>query len=258
MAEYKKLKFYYDKELADLLSEKIKTVYPEFEDKAYIKSVTGSLEGLELKARVEVFTDNLKEYLPDSYTEAVLVLMKILGPENENETGMFKEGYWLMPVAFFIEKYGAEDYTRSIKAIAEITKRHTGEYAVRPFIRKYPKRMLAQMEKWSKDKNVHLRRLSCEGLRPRLPWSMSLEEFIENPRPIVPVLENLREDGSKFVQKSVANCLNDILKDNYDFGMDILKDWAKSDNKNTRWIVKHALRNEIKKKNPEAIRIVGK
>lgn len=256
MAEYKKLKYYYDKELAELLAGKIKTVYPEFEDKAYIKSVTGSLKGLGLKARVEVFTDNLNSYLPGSFKDSVSVLTKILGPENENETGMFKEGYWLMPVAFFIEKYGVNDYTTSIKAIGEITKRHTGEYAVRPFIRKYPKRILTQMEKWSKDKNVHLRRLSSEGLRPRLPWSKSLHEFIEDPRPIVPILENLKEDNSKFVQKSVANCVNDILKDNYDFGMNILKEWSKSENKSAKWIVKHALRNEIKKKNPEAIRIL--
>lgn len=256
MAEYKKLKYYYDKELAELLSEKIKAVYPEFEDKAYIKSVTNSLDGLELKPRVEVFADKLRESLPVGFKDSVSVLVKILGPENENETGMFKEGYWLMPVALFVEKYGLDDYAASIKAIGEITKRHTGEYAVRPFIRKYPKRMLSQMEKWSKDKNVHLRRLSSEGLRPRLPWSKSLEEFIEDPAPIVPILENLKEDESKFVQKSVANCLNDILKDNYDLGMDILKKWAKSGNKNTRWIVKHALRNEIKKKNPEAIRLL--
>ena len=62
------------------------------------------------------------------------ILLKILGPENENETGMFKEYYWLMPVALFIEKYGLDDFETSINAISEITKRNTGEYAIRPFI----------------------------------------------------------------------------------------------------------------------------
>ena len=119
-------------------------------------------------------------------------MLKILGPENENETGMFKEYYWLMPVALFVEKYGLDDFDTSINAISEITKRNTGEYAIRPFIRKYPKETLKIMKKWSKDKNVHLRRLASEGCRPRLPWSQKLDEFIDDPGPILPILENLK------------------------------------------------------------------
>ena len=257
MAEHKKLKYYYDKELAQLLAEKIQKVLPKFNDKAYIKKVSGSLDGLELKARVEVFTACLQEYLPKSYEKAVSVLIEILGPENKNETGMFKEGYWLMPVAYFIEKYGTGDFAASVKAIEEITKRHTGEYAVRPFLRKYPAKMLTQMKRWSKDKNVHLRRLASEGVRPRLPWSKRLDEFIEDPEAIIPILENLKEDESRFVQKSVANCLSDILKDNPAVAMGVLNKWAKNDNKSTKWIVKHALRNEIRNNNPAAIKLIG-
>ncbi len=258
MSEHKKFKYYYDKALAELLAGKIKKALPKFNDIAYVTKVSASLDDLELKARVEVFTDCLQEYLPEDYEKAVSGLLKILGPENKNETGMFKEGYWLMPVAYFIEKYGTEDFDTSVKAIEEVTKRHTGEYAVRPFIRKYPKKMLKQMKKWSKDKNFHIRRLASEGVRPRLPWSKRLDEFIEDPAAIMPILENLKEDESKFVQKSVANCLNDILKDNFTVAMSILKKWAKSDNKNTKWIVKHALRNEFKKKNTEALEIMDK
>ncbi|MGD1835642.1 MAG: hypothetical protein ACPKQO_07955, partial [Nitrososphaeraceae archaeon] len=66
----------------------------------------------------------------------------------------------------------------------------------------------------------------------------------------------LKEDYSIFVKKSVANNLNDILKDNYDVGIKVLKKWSLSHNKNTRWIIKHALRNEIKKGNSEAKKIV--
>ena len=55
-----------------------------------------------------------------------------------------------------------------------------------------------------------------------------------------------------FVKKSVANNLNDILKDNYNIGFEVLKKWSESQNADTQWIVKHALRNEIRKGNPEA------
>lgn len=116
--------------------------------------------------------------------------------------------------------------------------------------------MVSTILKWSKDKNVHVRKLSSEGLRPRLPWAKKLEQFIIDPRPILPILKNLKEDESMFVKKSVANNQNDILKDNYDIGIRVLEEWSKSKNKNTRWIIKHALRNEIKRENPQTIKIL--
>ncbi|MEE9193054.1 MAG: DNA alkylation repair protein [Thermodesulfobacteriota bacterium] len=163
MPEFKQLKFYYGKELAELLAEKIKPVNPKFDSKSFIKTVSKEVKDLELKERVEVITDALREFLPKNYKSAAKILLKILGPENENETGMFKEYYWLMPVAFFVEKFGLDDFETSINAISEITKRNTGEYAIRPFIRKYPKETLRIMKKWSKDKNVHMRRLASEA-----------------------------------------------------------------------------------------------
>ena len=255
MAEFKQLKYYYGKELAELLAEKINPVYPKFNKKGFVNTISRGVKDLELKARVEVITDALREYLPKKYESAVNIFLKILGPENSNETGMFKEYYWLMPVALFVEKYGIDDFDTSVKAIYEITKRNTGEYAIRPFIRKYPVKTLKIVKKWSKDKNVHVRRLSSEGVRPRLPWSQKLDEFIIDPSPLIPILENLKEDSSMFVKKSVANNLNDILKDNYDIGIKILSKWSKSRNPDTKWIIKHALRNEIKKGNPLALKL---
>lgn len=257
MAEYKKLKYYFGSELTELLAQKIEQVYPAFEGRKFIKQVANAIhDSVELKGRVAIISEALHEFLPKEYRQAMSILLKILGPENLNETGMFKEGYWLMPVAFFVEKYGINDFDSSTTAIYEITKRHTGEFTVRPFLEKYPQQMLAVMMKWSKDNNVHVRRLASEGTRPRLPWAKKLDQFIANPQPIIPILESLKEDTSLFVKKSVANNLNDILKDNYEIGMKILQKWSKSKNKNTKWIVKHALRNVLKKKNSDAVRLI--
>lgn len=183
-------------------------------------------------------------------------MMNILGPPNQNETGMFRDGYWLMPIAFFVEKYGIDDFETSTNAIYQITQRSTGEYAVRPFLIRFPDRMISLMLKWSQSKNVHVRRLSSEGIRPRLPWARKLDQFIRDPKPILPILENLRQDESLFVKKSVANNLNDILKDNYDIGFNVLKKWSNFQNTNTQWIIKHALRNELKKGNVAAKRLI--
>ncbi len=131
---------YFGDNLAELLAEKIKFVYKDFDDKAYIKSIKEKCESLGYTKRIELHADELKKFLPSSYSKAVKILIQILGPENPNETGMFKEFYWVMPIGKFVEKYGVDDFDISIKAIEEITKRNTGEYAIRPFIRKYPEK----------------------------------------------------------------------------------------------------------------------
>lgn len=258
MPEYTKLKYYYGKNLAQLLADKIIKTYPVFQKQKFINIIDKKSKDLELKDRVEVITDALYEFLPKDFKEAVSIMIDILGPPNQNETGMFRDGYWIMPIAFFVEKYGIDDFNTSMNAIYQITQRNTGEYAVRPFIIKYPNKMLDLMLRWSLSKNVHVRRLSSEGLRPRLPWAKKLDQFILDPKPILPIIENLKQDESLFVKKSVANNLNDILKDNYNIAINVLKNWSWSDNTNTQWIIKHALRNELKKGNQEAINLIQK
>ena len=97
----------------------------------------------------------------------------------------------------------------------EMTKYSSSEFAVRPFIELYPK-MMAQMLKWAKHDNYHVRRLASEGCRPRLPW-MSFEKLKNDPSPIIPILQILKDDSSDYVRKSVANNLNDIGKDHQKF-----------------------------------------
>jgi 3-methyladenine DNA glycosylase AlkC len=168
--------------------------------------------------------------------------MHILGPENPEETGMFKNFYWLMPVGKFVETYGLDHFSVSIKAIEEITKRNTGEYAIRPFAKKYPEKTLLICKKWAESKNFHLRRLASEGLRPKLPWAQKLDVWKDNPAPIFDILELLKEDNVKFVKKSVANHLRDWIKVNPVEAQKIVRRWSKSKNEHTQWILKHAQR----------------
>lgn len=256
---FKKLKLWFDKDLAIMLADKILLVNPKFKKREFVQSVNRDVVDLELKDRVEVIADHLYEFLGGDYENALAVLMETLGPENEEEIGMFNNFYWIMPIAKFVEKYGLDSFQKSMKAIEEITKRNTGEYAIRPFIEAYPKKTLKVMTKWSKHKNRHVRRLSCEGLRPRLPWASKLDIYIDDPKPILPILDNLKDDPSKYVQKSVANCLNDILKDNLKVGKKLVESWNSSDaSKERRWIIKHGLRNLIKAKNEWAIKMIAK
>lgn len=49
---------------------------------------------------------------------------------------------------------------------------------------------------WAKDENALLRRLASEGLRPRLPWAPRLRVYQHDPRPVLAVLELLKDDPS--------------------------------------------------------------
>jgi hypothetical protein len=180
VTEYTKLKTYYDRNLAKLLADKIYNIFPKFQKQKFIERVDNNTKNLELKARVEVIKDSLYEFLPKDYKESIDIMTNILGPPNQNETGMFRDGYWLMPIAFFVEKYGIDDFETSTNAIYQITQRSTGEYAVRAFLIRFPDRMISLMLKWSQSKNVHVRRLSSEGIRPRLPWARKLDQFIRS------------------------------------------------------------------------------
>ncbi len=257
MTERKKHKDWFDEELAHLLSDKIQPLFPRFDRNKFARAIKAGVGSREIKGRVELFADELQTYLPSEYPDALEILVGTLGDENPNETGMFTEFYWAMPIAKFVEKYGLEHYQISMKALAEITKRNTSEYAVRPYLEAYPVQAIHQMIRWSKAKNFHLRRLASEGVRPRLPWATKLDAYIEDPKPILPILENLKSDPIKFVQKSVANCINDILKDNYEIGWRLLESWSKNPIVETKWIIKHALRKELKKGNPEAASLVN-
>ncbi len=146
--------------LAVLLASKISVVYKKFETDKFVASVKKEVLGKSYTQRVEVIADLLKQFLPEKYEVALGILMKILGPENKEETGMFTNFYWLMPVGKFVEKYGLNNFNESIQAISEITKRNTGEYAIRPFARQYPTKTLTVCKKWAQSKNFHLRRLS--------------------------------------------------------------------------------------------------
>lgn len=240
MSTYKKPTDYFDGALAKMLANKIGEVYPQFSGAAFVSAIESGIKNKALKQRNEFMADELYRLLPQDYPKAAHILMQILGPENPNETGMFTEFYWLMPVAKFVEKYGLDHYKVSISAIGEITKRNTGEYAIRPYIRKYPDKTLAVMRGWATSPSFHLRRLASEGLRPKLPWAPKLELFIEDPRPVFGILNLLKEDPVHFVKKSVANHITDYLKVNPDAAEELLAGWQHSNNEHTRWIVAYA------------------
>lgn len=237
------------------LTSAIKTVYPTFKTKAFLKAVVNDeWQHKELKQKTAHLANTLKSYLPDNFPDAVQILMDtiVLLKNNKNTQGSF--GY--IAIAEYIEKFGLTHYKESVKAMEVITTFISCEFAVRPFIIRYEDRMMKQMIKWSKHTDAKVRRLSSEGCRPRLPWGIALKSFKKDPAPIMPILENLKSDEDVWVRKSVANNLNDISKDNPELAIDVFEEWI-GDNEYTDWVVKHAARTLLKAGNKEVMSLFG-
>jgi 3-methyladenine DNA glycosylase AlkC len=156
-----------------------------------------------------------------------------------------------------VEVFGLDDWDLSIAALEEFTKHVSGEFAIRPFITQYPENTLLKMEEWADHNHPGVRRLASEGCRPRLPWGLRLQNLVEDPTPILPILEKLKDDPREEIRRSVANNLNDISKDNPDIVLEILSRWQKTEDENRERLIKHALRTLIKAGNPGALKLLG-
>ncbi|HBF5714122.1 TPA: DNA alkylation repair protein [Clostridioides difficile] len=242
------LKNMYNRESLYEVAVSIQSVYNSFKVDEFIKSTMDETwNNLELKARCRKISMSLGMYLPEDYKEALSILEKSV-------TGF----YFAFFFPDFVEVYGQDDinWDLSISALERNTEYWSSEFAVRAFIIKDEERMMAQMRKWSKHKSEHVRRLASEGCRPQLPWGQAISKFKKDPTPVLPILEQLKTDTSTYVQKSVANNLNDISKTHPDLVISIAKDWY-GKNKSTNWIVKHGCRTLLKKGNRDVLALFG-
>jgi 3-methyladenine DNA glycosylase AlkC len=229
--------------------------YPGFEQAKFFKTVFDeNWEKLELKARVRHIALTLGNFLPSDFPTAADILSQTAQSIKNDEERIFAFEFIFLPD--FVEVFGLNHFEQSIEAIEIITQLISAEFAVRPFIQKYPEKMMAQMLAWSKHPNAMVRRLASEGSRPRLPWGMALKALKKDPSPILPILENLKADEAETVRKSVANNLNDIAKDHPNLVLEIAEKWF-GDNPKTDWIIKHACRTLLKKANDKALAHFG-
>ncbi|MGM0877203.1 MAG: DNA alkylation repair protein [Bacillota bacterium] len=247
MAE--ELKNLYNQDFINELSTFIKAEYPQFNDGLFQSLIYNEIwNELALKQRVRHITNCLHQTLPMNFIEVLELLKKVAPRFQGSLTGIIFPDY--------VEVYGLDYWDESLEALEYFTQFSTAEFAVRPFVMKNQSRMMEQFLKWSKHANEHVRRLASEGSRPRLPWGIALSSLKQDPSPIFPIVENLKEDPSLYVRKSVANNLNDISKDHPDLVLKIAQKWY-GDNDKTNWIIKRGVRTLMKKGNQQALELFG-
>lgn len=243
---------FYTRAFFDDLAAAASAVYPAFDAPAFLAQIfDDEWEQRALKERMRHTTVTLRRFLPPDYRAALAVLRQMV-PRLESY------GFEKMFLSDFVEVYGLDDWEASLPALEYFTQAMSAEFAVRPFILKDPARMMAQMLRWAGHESAHVRRLASEGCRPRLPWAVALPALKRDPAPILPVLEQLRNDPSEDVRRSVANNLNDIAKDNPEIVIDVVRRWQAEDpGPQMQALIRHALRTLIKAGHPDALMVLG-
>jgi len=223
-------------------------VHPGFDERAYLAMARDGLEDLSIMQRMSRAADCLRAHLPDNYPKA-LKLVRRMAP-------LLPGGFADMVLPELVGRHGLEHFELSLEALRELTPYSSAEFAIRPYIAQDPETVLARALVWAGDANEHVRRLASEGTRPRLPWARRLPLLMAEPQRTRPILEKLQADPSDYVRRSVANHLNDITKDHPEWVLDLLEDWPTQQSE-TKWIARHALRNLIKAGHPRALQAVG-
>lgn len=244
------------------LAKRIKKAWPKFNSRAFNNTLKGAFDSVSLAARCTLVREALHQHLPNDFELAMAIILDSLGSELsadglENIELGSANGLINWSLGDYAAYYGQDHFDISMNALREITKRFSAEGSIRHFIVQHEKRTLDVLHEWAQDPNPHVRRLVSEGTRPRLPLLMQLPKFKQDPSPIIPLLNKLRNDPCLYVRRSVANNLNDIAKDNPDHVTTLLKKWNKTSTEHTPWMTRHALRTLIKQGNPDALLLTG-
>tara|TARA_R110002049_G_scaffold31896_4_gene107135 strand:+ start:1705 stop:2826 length:1122 start_codon:yes stop_codon:yes gene_type:complete len=257
MSEQKLMKDMLGKQAISEISQALAMCLTDFPQQQFIKQALAGLEYLELKQRVDHLITVLADYLPADFSEAAEVLISVKYHWKTQSQAEETESFAAWPLIDYVAVYGLNHPETALNVLKNLTSLFSAEFAIRAFIVKHFDITYLHLLRWASDTDEHVRRLASEGCRPRLPWGKRLTQFCDNPVPIVPILELLKDDASLYVRRSVANNLNDIAKDHPTMVIDLCQSWFINASVERQWLIRHALRSLVKSGCPEAFVLLG-
>jgi len=231
--------------------------YKVFNIDAFENACLHQLESLELKERVNHIINVLHQFLPNDFILKAEILTSITQVWDFGEVNDPLKNFAAWPIIDYFSVYGLTQPEVSLNALKKLTHLFSAEFAIRPFIIKYPELCHELFLEWIHDKSSHIRRLVSEGTRPKLPWGIQLKKFVADPTPNLVLLDHLKSDTSLYVRRSVANHLNDIAKNHPDIVINTCKKWSQLKNKDVDWVIKHATRTLVKNGNVDVFPLLG-
>jgi 3-methyladenine DNA glycosylase AlkC len=257
------LKLVLDKEAIHQMGENLLLIHNQFDKLGFIADALNGIDPLSITQRSSHIAESMRKHLPEVYSEAIEIILKSLTPPLDRTENNGLAPLFYMPHCSYIAKYGvhptyngeSDPFDISMSAQYELTKRFTCEYSIRPFIMHDEERTMKVLYQWMKDEDAHVRRLCSEGTRPRLPWSTKIDSFVKDPSPSLEILEQLKNDSDLYVRRSVANHVGDIAKDHLDLALELCESWVNNASTDLKWVIRHAVRNPVKKGNERAIEL---
>ena len=253
------LKHHYGPEIPRRIATMMRAVHPRFDTRAFLRHALDGYETLELMQRGAKIADALHAHLPADFPAAVAILLASLNqPAAANDADKNPiTSFLFLPHTLFVAQHGLDHFEVSMRAQHALTQRFSAEFSIRKFIQQKQIDTLQVLKVWATDPSAHVRRLVSEGTRPRLPWAPRVRAFQQDPRPVLALLELLKDDPSLYVRRSVANNLNDIGKDHPELLFATVERWLRNASDNRQWIVRHALRSAVKRGEQGALRVLG-
>jgi 3-methyladenine DNA glycosylase AlkC len=257
------LKILLDREAVDCLAHNLTVAHPAFDAAAFRRAALAGLAPLAILDRGRHLARVLRAHLPPRYEEAIAILLRSLTPPLQRTDALGLGVFFYLPHVWFVAAYGLDaehnggrdPFEISMHAQYELTRRFSAEYSMRLFLIRWPERTLARLREWTRDADPHVRRLCSEGARPRLPWALRIPAFVADPRPVLPILEALKDDFDLYVRRSVANHIGDIAKDHPALAFELCERWLDGASSERKWLIRHALRHPAKKGVREARRL---
>lgn len=237
------------------IAGRLSAAWPDFPAAKFKKAILADLPDLELKARIERIAVEMQRQLPADFKRAVKIVAKALGTPPPAGDGTDFGDFRILACHRFVSLAGLDHADLALDYFADTTRHFSAEFDIRPFILRDQAYVLGILRQWAGSKDWRVRRLACEGARPRLPWGLRLGGLVTDPKPLFPILEALRDDPVEAVRRSVANNLNDIAKDHPDLLVAYVKPWLKMETRAP--LVRHALRHLVKQGHVGALGLMG-
>ncbi len=232
---------------------------PAFPSGRFVTKAVAAFPELELKARIAHIAEVLGDCLPAGFPAAADLIEAALPPPLDPSLTDDDFGRFIFaPLGDYVVARGLEGhFDRSMQAIEALTQRFSMEFAIRPFLNRFPDRTLEVLAGWTSHPHYHVRRLVSEGTRPRLPWS---GRIAVGPERTLPLLDRLFADSTRFVTRSVANHLNDIAKTDPGLAVSTVARWQAGQRQREgemEWMARHALRTLVKGGDAAALALLG-
>ena len=244
-----------------VIGQKLQRLYPEFDVDIFVADVRIEMEGQTIYNVTKAIGRVLRDYLPQDYSEALAILMNYVEIEAPSELRRHPTAEVetsLRPVSYFISLYGLEDFDASLDAFEILAKhRCTRGWEIREFIIHNPNRCFERFGEWVQDDNANLRLFVAASLCTRGTWQKWLRPYIQNPRPILALLETLKDDPDGRVREQVGTDMRDIVKDYPEAGYTTLERWGQDGRAETKKILRRALKYQVKIGDERAFKLLG-